>query len=78
MTHLWYELARGLRDEAPSPTLQRSEEPVFGAAPPDRAERTAGAVPTACEGRAPRPATPVSRLSDEPCGPPYPAKRIRL
>ncbi|MYW48065.1 hypothetical protein GT346_33365, partial [Streptomyces sp. SID161] len=54
MTHLWYELARGLRDETLLHTPSRSAEPVSGTALFDRAERTAGAVLTACEGRAPR------------------------
>lgn len=54
MTHLWYELARGLRDETLLHTPSRSEEPVSGAALFDRAERTAGAVLTACDGRTPR------------------------
>ncbi|QKW07762.1 AMP-binding protein [Streptomyces sp. NA04227] len=53
-THLWHELARGLREDTLLHTPSRSAEPVTGAALFDRAERTAGAVLTACDGRAPR------------------------
>jgi acyl-CoA synthetase (AMP-forming)/AMP-acid ligase II len=54
MAHLWHELARGLREDTLLHTPSRSEEPVSGAALFDRAERTAGAVLAACNGRAPR------------------------
>lgn len=54
MTHLWHELARGLREDTRLHTPSRSEEPVSGAALFARAERTAGAVLAACDGRAPR------------------------
>ncbi|MFI6898675.1 AMP-binding protein [Streptomyces sp. NPDC050256] len=54
MTHLWHELSRGLREETLLHTPSRTEEPVTGTALFDRAERTAGAVLAACDGRTPR------------------------
>ncbi|MER7718789.1 AMP-binding protein [Streptomyces flaveolus] len=54
MTHLWHELSRGLRDGTLLHTPSRTEEPVSGTALFDRAERTAGAVLAARDGRAPR------------------------
>ncbi|MCT2589309.1 AMP-binding protein [Streptomyces sp. N2-109] len=54
MVQLWNELAAAVHDGTVLHTPSRQEEPVSGPALFARAERTAGAVIAACDGRKPR------------------------